>query len=308
MKKINIAPLILLMILISFIYTADKVRDFWLKAPSDNAEVQIFEVERGTGAGAIASELESLGIIDSDFWFNVYSRLFDDPSSYQAGEFLLTYGMSYKDISETLKNAKSNQISVTFPEGLTVREMGVILENQMGIDLDLWLATASDYEGYLFPDTYFFPVGASADQIALTMRENFNRKTEALNLDAEDVIVASIIEKEVRKLSEMKAVSDIIRKRLEIGMPLQMDSTVNYVTGGNRPSVTFEDLEVDSPYNTYRNAGLPPGPISNPGLNALEASVNPTSNPYYFFLTDPLGNVYYAETFEGHVANRIYLR
>lgn len=308
MREKLIGPIFLLILVVFSFFTFDKIRDFWLKAPKNDAEVQVFEVEKGASASSIAASLEEEGIIDSDFWFRVYSRLFSDASSYQAGEFLLTYGMSYKDISITLGNAKSNEVSVTFPEGLTAKEMGEILEEKMGIDSESWLAASAEYEGYLFPDTYFFPVDASVDQIALIMRQNFNRKTEALNLDASDVIVASIIEKEVRKPSEMKAVSDIIRKRLEIGMALQMDSTVNYITGGNNPSVSYNDLGTDSPYNTYQNAGLPPGPISNPGFNALDAAVNPSANPYYFFLTDPLGNVYYAETFDGHIANRQYLR
>jgi UPF0755 protein len=90
-------------------------------------------------------------------------------------------------------------------------------------------------------------------------------------------------------------------------MALQMDSTVNYITNAGRPSSTAKDLEIDSPYNTYKYPGIPPGPISNPGLNAIRAAMSPHANPYYYFLTDPEGRVYYAENFNQHVANRQYL-
>jgi UPF0755 protein len=120
----------------------------------------------------------------------------------------------------------------------------------------------------------------------------------------EVLTLASIVQREVRKESEMKNVADVFLKRLSIGMALQADSTVNYITGGDDPSISLDDRDIESPYNTYQNPGLPPGPISNPGLDALTAVIHPASNPYLYFLTDDLGNVYYARTFDEHLANK----
>jgi len=125
-----------------------------------------------------------------------------------------------------------------------------------------------------------------------------------------DIIrMASVIEREVQNPDDMAIVSDLFWRRLAIGMPLQADSTVNYVIGGDKPSITFEQTKINSPYNTYLHQGLPLGPISNPGAQAITAAANPKPNDYLFFLTDKEGNVHYGKTLEEHNANkRKYLR
>jgi UPF0755 protein len=178
-----------------------------------------------------------------------------------------------------------------------------------------------DLEGYLFPDTYRFAPDATGnkivDQLLATMEQRLTEadawfavgKDQEFQSMHELLTLASILEREVRQPETMKMVSDIFRKRLEIGMALQADSTVNYITGGDNPSVSLADLEIDSPYNTYKYPGLPPGPISNPGINALTAAAYPQGNDYFYFLTDAQGNVYYATTHDEHVANKNrYLR
>jgi len=125
----------------------------------------------------------------------------------------------------------------------------------------------------------------------------------------EMLTMASIIEREVRGDVDRKMISDLFWRRLDIGMALQADSTVNYVTGGKNPSISFVDRDIDSPYNTYKYRGLPPGPISNPSLSSIEAAIYPEQNNYFFFLTDPAGKVYYGRTLGEQGANRaLYLR
>ena len=168
-------------------------------------------------------------------------------------------------------------------------------------------------EGYLFPDTYRVFDDAKTEDIVRTMLRNFDRRlTPELRAEIaaagrttrDIVIMASIIEREVRTDEDRAAVSDIFWRRLKIGMPLQADSTVNYATGKSLPSVLTEDTKVDSPYNTYKYPGLPIGPIGNNGLASIIAAVEPKKNDYWFFLTDGVGAVHYARTIEEHNKNR----
>jgi UPF0755 protein len=174
-----------------------------------------------------------------------------------------------------------------------------------------------DLEGYLFPDTYRFAYDASAEDIARIMLDNMAEQVNDAgrpNGDAAEMTIheiltlASIIEREVRQPSTMKNVADIFLKRLDIGMALQADSTVNYVIEGDSPSITLDQRDnTESPYNTYKYPGLPPGPISAPSANAIDAVLNPTANNYLYFLTTDDGEIYYAETHDEHVRNKAFL-
>ncbi len=168
-------------------------------------------------------------------------------------------------------------------------------------------------EGYLFPDTYRIYRDASAEDVVRRMLDNFaDRMTPELLGEVkasgrsfhEVIIMASIIEREVRGSEERRMVADIFWRRLDEGMRLQADSTVNYVTGKRLPSVSYDDTRYDSPYNTYRYAGLPPGPIGNPGIEAIEAALDPEPNDFWYFLTDEEGTVHYARTFDEHNQNK----
>lgn len=174
------------------------------------------------------------------------------------------------------------------------------------------------FEGFLFPDTYRIYRDATTEEVVKKLLANFDRKltTElrskivAKGRTIFDVIImASIVEREVRTPVDRRMVADLFWRRIGAGMALQADSTVNYATGKSLPSVTFEDLKNISAYNTYKYRGLPPGPISNPGLDAIEAAIEPTSNLYWYFLTDADGTVHYARTYEAHLKNKQnYLR
>ena len=176
-----------------------------------------------------------------------------------------------------------------------------------------------DLEGYLFPSTYRFFVDATAEDIVKRMLDEMERQMQPIipvisqgrnsgYTVHEFLTLSSIVQKEVANLSDKKRVAGIFHNRLDIGMPLQSDATVNYFTNKGMPSPTFADIEIEHPYNTYVIEGLPPGPIASPGLLVLEATSNPEEHNYLFFLTSPDGTAYYGETFEEHVANRVYLR
>ena len=175
------------------------------------------------------------------------------------------------------------------------------------------LPAEAGLEGFLFPDTYRFFPDASAEDVVKKMVGNFDRKLDRqLRNDIDNsgrtlyeiVIMASILEREVRSDEDRALVADLFWRRLDVGMGLQADSTVNYVIDGDDPSLTYEQTKLDTPYNTYKWRGLPPGPIGNPGLSALRAAIDPTPNDYWYFLTDADGTVHYAKNLAGHNSNK----
>lgn len=173
------------------------------------------------------------------------------------------------------------------------------------------MPVGASLEGYLFPDTYRVAKKTPVESLVQKMLRRFEQKFPTSwrdQLQAQGhsvyqvVILASIIEKEVPDDADRAKVADIFWRRLKIGQALQADSTINYLTGKATPSVSAADLAINSPYNTYRYRGLPPGPISNPGESALQAAVYPSSNQYWYFLTTPDGQVIYSKTYAQHVA------
>lgn len=311
---------------------------FWVQSPSEDAPSVTFEVEEGTSLGDIARALEEQDLIASDFWFKLYAVISGNATSIQAGLFEITPGEDYATIARILRDAQSQEVTITIPEGYTIAQIGELVVANFdvtdqewaqltGIDSPFesqpWIASVKpekvDLEGYLFPDTYRFFADTTGEDIVErlidTMYERLDQVGVAINMPAqfasihEVLTLASIIQREVQDPDEMAMVADIFLKRLEIGMPLQADSTVNYITGSDMPAISLSDQEIDSLYNTYKYAGLPPGPISNPGLDAIEAVLYPKANSYYYFLTTPEGEVIYAATHEQHVQNKaLYLR
>jgi UPF0755 protein len=211
-------------------------------------------------------------------------------------------------------------VKVTFPEGINSFEMASILSNNFpAFDKNIFqdLIKTKKLEGYLFPDTYLIMPDMKEDQIIKMMNDNFNEKIKSVNADIKkfgksesDVIkMASILEEEGRTPETRKIIAGILWKRISIGMALQVDSSFKYINGKTTATLTTEDLKIDSPYNSYTHRGLPPTPISNPGLEAISDAINPTKTPYLYFLTDAQGNMHYAVTFEEHVANKLkYLK
>ena len=304
----------------------------WLRTPNIDAQDVTITVEDSDIFGTVAARLHQNNIASS-FWLRVYARFFGNETVYP-GTYVFQSGMSYSAIIDTLHSIQSTSVRITIPEGFSLVQMGerihaalpeISVEDwqfatsaKSELASDLFVVNAQkpvdvDLEGYLFPDTYEFNTDATADVIAETMLRTMETRVneiggvtgDAAGMSMHEVLtLASIVEKEVRTAETMKNVADIFLKRLDIGMALQSDATINYIIGGDNPSPTYADLEVDSPYNTYKNPGLPPGPISSPGLNALNAVLHPTHNEYYYFLTTDEGGIYYAETYEEHLRNK----
>ncbi len=171
----------------------------------------------------------------------------------------------------------------------------------------------NNLEGFLFPDTYKFYRETTAKKIIEKMLNNFDKKLSSEIKEEiksqnktifEIIILASMVEKEAGREEDMKKVADVFLNRLEVNHPLQSDATINYVVGEGRNKASHEDLQIDSFYNTYKYNDLPPAPICNPGLNAINAVVYPAGTDYFYFLTDPEGRAYFAKTFEEHQRNR----
>lgn len=198
--------------------------------------------------------------------------------------------------------------TVTIPEGSTVSEVNSILQ-EGGVLVDAELS--QDLEGYLFPDTYEFFLGSSIEVVEGKFRETFEKKAVPVIDQAgggvsvhEILTIASLIEEEVPDSDERKITSGIIWKRIKNGIPLQVDASICYIKESPCLPITDGDKNIDSPYNTYRYKGIPPGPISNPGADAIEASLNPEESPYLYYLSDPeTGKTVFAQTLDEHNSN-----
>ena len=204
------------------------------------------------------------------------------------------------------------------PEGSSTKEIATILGKILpDFAKEKFITEAQGKEGYLFPDTYYFPPNIKPDAVIEAMEKNFNEKIISLNEQIsafgkpmkEIIIMASLLEEEARKLETKQMIADILWRRLKMDMPLQVDASFQYVNGKNTFTLSLDDLKIDSPYNTYLYKGLPPTPITNPGLDSIIAAVTPTTSKYLYFLTDKNGNMRYAVTHDEHVVNKEkYLR
>lgn len=297
-----------------------------------------FSFGKGTDAFSLASDLESAGIIRSEYAF-LY-RLWDERSwkNLQAGEYFLSGTMTIPEIIGKISRGETIQkgVKVTFPEGWTADEMAERLSEKglPGEDFltlvrkpnQEWrirfpflsmLPDGNSLEGFLFPDTYFFDPAKGASGVIEKMLGNFGEKSLILpdpEFDARaerlisrygELALASIVETEVKTENDRKMVADLFLRRIAAGMPLQSDATVRYVLGETKVQHSLDDIAIDSPYNTYKYPGLPPGPIGNPGLVSMRAVVSPSANPYWYFLNNPeTGVTVFSTTFEEHVANK----
>lgn len=289
-------------------------------------------IESGWGVGQIAAELANRGYIRSRLGFKMYVWRHRLGGTLQAGEYRLPEKAKVSEIARILSQGRGavTDREMTIIEGWTKEEIARYLEKEGIVSRVEFLKTIASsasftsrfeflsdapakagIEGYLFPDTYRLPKGAGARDVAITMLENFDRKL-APDMRAEivrqkksvfDIIrMASIVEAEVPHAKDRPIVSDILWKRLAVGMALQVDSSVNYITGRGSRALSSSELETDSPYNTYKHKGFPPTPIGNPGMDAIRAAVFPQASPYWYFLSDKAGNTVFSKTYEEHLA------
>lgn len=298
-----------------------------------------FSIERGATVKDISRVLADKGLIVSDFWFRTYVWLKRAEDKFMAGDFVLPERLSGLELFNILTQIKPRPVkTVKILEGWDIGDIAVYLANQgwrqqelielagrPGLfgspDNDFYneltgryrllahRTAAAPLEGFLFPDTYEVFADATVGDIVTKMVANFDRKvSQDLRYEIARqgknfynvLIMASIIEAEVPHEQDRPIVSDIFWSRLSAGVPLQSDATLKYIIGGNRPALTADELKIDSIYNTYKNKGLPPTPINNPGLSAIKAAIYPAKTDYFYFLSTPDGKTIFSKTLAEH--------
>ncbi|MBP7804882.1 MAG: endolytic transglycosylase MltG [Candidatus Pacebacteria bacterium] len=290
-----------------FQFTASPPADF----PTDDP---IFTIALGENIKSIGTELEEAHIIRSRFLFATLITLHGKEHSLPPGDYYFSRPKNVFDVARQIAMGDHglNPIKITIPEGETVGGISQIVKEKLPlIDIDEFDALVKDSEGYLFPETYFFFPKATPEQVVNQMKNMFEEKTSELftgkNYTAKEksdiVILASLIEREAHGDDDREGIASVLGKRLSIGMALQVDASVAYAAHKGERALTKADFSVDSPYNTYKYKGLPPGPIANPGLQSLTAAINPAQTEYLYYLHDSRGTIHYAKTYKEHLAN-----
>jgi UPF0755 protein len=304
---------------------------------SDDPTPVPFTVAIGENAATVAAKLEDLQLINDATIFRLFLRYNGLDSSLEAGDYELRRNMNMREIAQTLQKANFEEVIITIPEGWRAEQVAELLTRERVMDGSLFLATVrqgvgvehplladrppgASYEGYLFPDTYRLPVKATPEDLIGRMLDNMASKipADALELSAaqgytfyEILTVASIVEREAVVPEERPTIASVYLNRLAQGIYLQADPTVQYAMGYQtdtgqwwKTPVTLEEYsQVSSPYNTYLNPGLPPGPIANPGVWSINATLQPAQTSYLFLMACGGGAHVFAEDFGAHEAN-----
>lgn len=286
-------------------------------------------IPQGANTGAISQILWTEGLIKNPTTFKLYSRLKGFDSKLKAGEYLIASTMSTPEILETIVGGSVATFSFTIPEGYNTRQIADLLAAKGFINRERFMELVAQgnfnydflaglpqdeqrLEGYLFPETYQMGIGFPEEKVIETMLQEFKRKLPGdfaeqgakLGLSLrEAVVIASIIEREAKKPEEQPLISAVIHNRLKKNMRLEIDATVQYLFPKQKARVYYKDLQIDSPYNTYRYAGLPPGPIASPGRGALVAAVNPAPVNYLYFVVKGDGGHVFTDKYKTHLAN-----
>lgn len=309
--------------------------------PMKAGEAVEIVIPSGTGSAGIAALLEEKGIIRSKLAYAAYLKYKKQGHRFQAGRYELAPGMTLEQLTDKLNRGdviKEETVRFTIPEGYTVAQIADKLEQEGFINKDIFLQLAEEkrdwpfswtaaipedgnlrsrLEGYLFPETYEMKKDSTEEEILMRMLSEWERKLKLLPEDWEArmeernqslhelLTVASLIEREVVVDDERPVVAGIIYNRLDIKMPLQIDATIQYLFDTPKERLFEKDLQLESPYNTYLNAGMPPGPIASPGLDSIKAALFPEETSYLFYVTkkDGSGRHLFAETFEEHKKN-----
>lgn len=295
-------------------------REGTLPVNSDSRDTTVFVVEQGESLDSIISKLHKQDLIRNKLAFFTIVKTQGIDRNIQAGTFRLSPSLSAVEIANALTHGGSVDQWVLIIEGQRKEEVAQVIGEVEGFEFSEVDFVANAQEGYLFPDKYLIPVGATTEEILQIMTDNFNNKvTDEIRAQIEEkgltfeegLTLASMVEREARTEESRQKVASIMLKRIEDEMKLDIDATVQYAVGYSKEEqtwwkqgLTFDDLEVDSPYNTYTNPGIPPGPICNPSLSSIRAVANADpSIPYYFYLTDPQGRMHYGVTNDEHNEN-----
>lgn len=319
-KKIVFLLVILFIICpITFFFTL-----FFISGPTNDFPTQkYFDIQKGMTVKEIGSFLEKEKIIKSALVFNWYNKVKELGGRYssgpKAGKYIFKKELDVFEVHYRLRRGDSgiDPVRITLFEGLNNFEIANIIDESkkiVGFNKDKFLELASKDEGFLYPDTYDFLPFDTEEMIIEEMKDNFNKKTDEIvkkiknsdkSLD-KMMVMASLIEEEAGNALtwDKKEVSGVLWNRVRKGMLLQVDAVFSYIQKSHIPRVRYSHLKVDSPYNTYKNKGLPPTPIANPSVKTLEAALYPNTTDKLFYLTGLDGKFYYAKTYAQHLVNK----
>ncbi len=304
-----------------------------LKSMGDNTDCagrgyKLVKVEQGMDAADIAAMLYAKQLVQHPLAFQLQVRLMGLSTGLQAGVYQLESGMTNKQIARVLANGQVQFASFIMPEGSNVAAAAARLEAEGLGSAAAFMAAAREYapyaymqsdnpavlfkaEGFMFPATYDFPLGTSEEGILKIMvahfqgemeRENILERVRERNMALRDVInLAAMVEKEALFDEEKPRIAGIFLKRLEIGMPIQSDTTIQYILGEPKEIITFKDTEIENAYNTYQNPGLPPGPIASPGMRAIKAVLEPERTEYLYFVAEKDGHHRFSTSYSEHL-------
>lgn len=282
--------------------------------PSDFQTGATFHIEGNSSLGQIADNLYNEHLIKSKVLFKSSVIIFSGQRGIKAGDYLFNSRESVIQIAWRLVRGQEGftPIKATIPEGFDVRQISIVLgKNIPTFSTSTFVAEALPFEGYLFPDTYFFNERTSPDSAIKAMQSLFNQKISSVQdpilafgrATSSVVVMASILEREATSSADRRIIAGILWKRLDNKMPLQVDAALAYALNKDGTKLTSADLATTSSYNTYKNLGLPPTPISNPGISAIEDALAPTTTPYWYYLSDSKGNIHYSSTYDEQIAN-----
>lgn len=297
---------------------------------SGNGPAVRVTIPQRTTLRVAADSLARAGVLRYPSLFRIYASLRHGDRGVKAGTYLLHKNAGWAFVLDALRGGKGIVHVVTIPEGFSLSQIGPLLESRLGVPHDSVEAAVRDtsllhaldiptptLEGYLFPDTYVFADKTSARAAIATMVRRFEQvwqpewsaRLDTLHLSRNDVMaLASIVEKEARLPEERPVIAAVYLNRLRDRIPLQADPTVQYALGRHVARVYYKDLEVDSPYNTYKHTGLPPGPIASPGKPSIEAALYPANVPYEFFVAFPDGHHEFRRDLKGHERAKLEAR
>lgn len=311
-KKVYVVSLVAILLLTYLIFN-------FLQSGSGSPDVSNFVVEQGMSVREIATKAKIDGFVRSELLLYTALTYFHDPTNIHAGVYEFTGNETVFEVATKLAESDTQEklIRITIPEGVRLTKIAEIAAGELeSFDVDDYLIYTNEMEGYLFPETYFVPETFTAEDLADLQRDTFEENLSTLQGEIENsdltiqevIILASIVEREANDEDSMKMVSGILQNRLEIGMALQADATIEYVLATPLNELREGQLaasirDTESPYNTYKNTGLTPTPIGNPGLMSIKAVLHPTESNNFYYLTDSDGNFHYAKTLAAHNQN-----
>jgi len=293
----------------------------YFNSPPAGTETEVFSVDHGESVASVGRHLQTANHIRSSLFFVSMVRVLGKTQIIKSGEYEFRKNLKTMDIIDILARGEVITIRFTVPEGLHMRQIADLLQEKGIFKAESFLAACRDEsilerysipfdsaEGFLFPDTYIIAKGLSAESVVEIMIQRFisNMKNSGLYEFLEEdigriVIVASLIEKEAKIDDERPIIAAVFYNRLQADKRLESCATVQYILGETKERLLYSDLRIKSPYNTYLNTGLPPGPISNPGLKSLKAAIFPADVDYLFFVSKHDGSHYFSTTYAEHL-------